>query len=195
MRLPARPLATSVLCAGMLLGISGPTALAVDGGLAEQRTVTASSVALPADDQSDILATAAALVEAFTAADQGGLSSAEAAELNALAAETLVEAQGTDADPETLVVLSEPPALSSTGAAGPVTLPASLDDASLTMVDPQVALEQAVAALVAAIASGDPEQVAMAVQAVVAALQNLIDSSGGGLPVAGTMATSVLPIN
>ncbi|MFV0135926.1 hypothetical protein ACLGIH_22380 [Streptomyces sp. HMX87] len=51
MRLPARRTATSVLCATLLLGVTGPAAMAAEGDAARERTHTAVRAPLPDADE------------------------------------------------------------------------------------------------------------------------------------------------
>ncbi|MEU0741888.1 hypothetical protein [Streptomyces sp. NPDC006134] len=51
MRLPARRIATSALCATLLLGVTGPVAMAADGDSDRERTRAASRAPLPGADE------------------------------------------------------------------------------------------------------------------------------------------------
>lgn len=93
--LPARRLALGACCAALLVGITGPAAMAADP--ARERTPAASSDTLLVQVRSlhadeGELAPVADLLEAVLAADGGRLSSAEAAKLGAAAKEALQKA-------------------------------------------------------------------------------------------------------
>ncbi|PZT69451.1 hypothetical protein DN402_22545 [Streptomyces sp. SW4] len=112
MRLPARRIATTALCAGLLLGITGPAALAADGESVRERTHAASQAPLPNTDElssqvgslatlGTVLTPVTDLLDAVLKADNGRLPAAEADKLGAAAKEALakVEAAGTATAP------------------------------------------------------------------------------------------------
>ncbi|MFH9732675.1 hypothetical protein [Streptomyces sp. NPDC017260] len=109
MRLPARRIATSALCAGLLIGLSGPAVMAADGESARERTHAASRAPLPdaAELQNQVgslaglggvLTPVTDLLSAVLEADNGRLSTEEADQLAAAAKDALAKADAADAD-------------------------------------------------------------------------------------------------
>ncbi|CAL9522737.1 hypothetical protein SUDANB6_03885 [Streptomyces sp. enrichment culture] len=89
MRLPARPVATSALCAALLLGVTGPAATAADGESARERARTASRAPLPDADELNariqalsglggVVTPVAELLGAVLEADDGRLTARQA---------------------------------------------------------------------------------------------------------------------
>ncbi|MFD5668187.1 hypothetical protein ACFWIK_25110 [Streptomyces anthocyanicus] len=151
MRLPARRIATSALCAGLLIGIPGPAVMAADGDSVRERTHAASRAPLPDAEElqsqvdslaglGDVLTPVTDLLGAVLKADNGQLSATDADKLSATDADKLsaavkdalakADAADTDADdaattPGTTTP-AQPPAVTApeAGTDTPVTLPA-----------------------------------------------------------------------
>ncbi|MGQ5592021.1 hypothetical protein ACUJ8N_01940 [Streptomyces sp. ESR1.13] len=148
MRLPARRIATSVLCAGLLIGLSGPAVMAADGAPARERTHTASRAPLPDAEElqsqvaglaglGGVLTPVTDLLDAVLKADNGQLSAADADKLSAAVKDALAKADAADTDagdtaatPGTTTpgttTPAQPPAVTApeSGTDTPVTLPA-----------------------------------------------------------------------
>ncbi|MDG9721488.1 hypothetical protein [Streptomyces sp. DH41] len=151
MRLPARRIATSALCAGLLIGLSGPAVMAADGESARERTHAASHAPLPdaAELQSQVgslaglggvLTPVTDLLSAVLGADNGRLTTEEADKLAAAAKDALAKAEAADADADDAVTApgtttpgtttpgtttpAQPPVVTAPEAETPVTLPA-----------------------------------------------------------------------
>ncbi|MFH8972726.1 hypothetical protein [Streptomyces sp. NPDC017890] len=149
MRLSARRIATSALCAGLLIGLSGPAVMAADGESVREHTRAASQAPLP--DTAELLNQVGSLaglggvitpvtdlLNAVLQADDGRLSTEEADKLAAAVKEALAKAEGADTDADEVVTApgtttpgtttpgtttpAQPPAV--TAPQTPVTLPA-----------------------------------------------------------------------
>jgi hypothetical protein len=212
--LPARRLASSVLCASLLLGISGPVALAADSDSARGHTHAAAPVpgadALLAQvkslaDIAGVLAPVTDLLNAALKADNGQLSADQAAKLAQAVKDAIAKA--TAAVPVTPPATTVPtlpalPTLPSLKNAGPQDDKAPRDKGSRAQAarnlagDALAALQKAVDALVAAVTSGDPTKVVPAATAVLTGLVNFVVAVvlGGGLPAANLPGLPTLPI-
>ncbi|MFE0860231.1 hypothetical protein [Streptomyces rochei] len=150
MRLPARRIATTVLTAGLLIGLSGPAVMAADGESVRERTHAASRAPLPdaaeLQDQvgslaglGGVLTPVTDLLSAVLKADNGKLAATDADQLAAAVKDALAKAEAADADaddtattPETTTpgttpgtsTPAQPPAVTAPDAETPVTLPA-----------------------------------------------------------------------
>ncbi|MFE6533034.1 hypothetical protein ACFVMA_29255 [Streptomyces rochei] len=151
MRLPARRIATTVLTAGLLIGLSGPAVMAADGESVRERTHAASRAPLPdaaeLQDQvgslaglGGVLTPVTDLLSAVLKADDGKLAATDADQLAAAVKDALAKAEAADADaddtattPETTTpgtttpgtsTPAQPPAVTAPDAETPVTLPA-----------------------------------------------------------------------
>ncbi|MFE1112180.1 hypothetical protein [Streptomyces rochei] len=150
MRLPARRIATTVLTAGLLIGLSGPAVMAADGESVRERTHAASRAPLPdaaeLQDQvgslaglGGVLTPVTDLLSAVLKADNGKLAATDADQLAAAVKDALAKAEAADADaddtattPETSTpgttpgtsTPAQPPAVTAPDAETPVTLPA-----------------------------------------------------------------------
>ncbi|WP_333745043.1 hypothetical protein [Streptomyces ardesiacus] len=213
MRLPARRIATSVLCAGLLIGLSGPAVMAADGAPARERTHTASRAPLPDAEElqsqvaglaglGGVLTPVTDLLDAVLKADNGQLSAADADKLSAAVKDALAKADAADTDAGDTAATpgtstpAQPPAVTApeSGTDTPVTLPAPVtapgDDGTAAASDlsasAQAALQKQVDALVKATTSGSADQVSPAVKDVVTSVVNVVAATlvGNGLPAA-----------
>ncbi|MFJ2694716.1 hypothetical protein ACIO5Z_00715 [Streptomyces rochei] len=109
MRLPARRIATTVLTAGLLIGLSGPAVMAADGESVRERTHAASRAPLPdaaeLQDQvgslaglGGVLTPVTDLLSAVLKADDGKLAATDADQLAAAVKDALAKAEAADAD-------------------------------------------------------------------------------------------------
>ncbi|MGW2297164.1 hypothetical protein [Streptomyces violaceorubidus] len=213
MRLPARRIATSALCAGLLIGLSGPAVMAADGDSVRERTHAASHAPLPDAEElqsqvsslaglGGVLTPVTDLLGAVLKADNGQLSATDADKLSdaAKGALAMAEAADTDADaaattPDTGTA-AQPPAVNApqTGSDTPVTLPAPVtaqdEDGTAAASDlsatANAALLKQVDALVKATTSGTAEEVSPAVKDVMTGIVNVVAATlvGNGLPAA-----------
>ncbi|MFE6627588.1 hypothetical protein ACFVNB_10120 [Streptomyces rochei] len=153
MRLPARRIATTVLTAGLLIGLSGPAVMAADGESVRERTHAASRAPLPdaaeLQDQvgslaglGGVLTPVTDLLSAVLKADDGKLAATDADQFAAAVKDALAKAEAADADaddtattPETTTpgtttpgtsTPAQPPAVTAPDAETPVTLPAPI---------------------------------------------------------------------
>ena len=148
MRLPARRIATSALCAGLLIGLSGPAVMAADGDSVRERTHAASRAPLPDAEElqsqvgslaglGGVLTPVTDMLGAILEADNGQLSATDADKLSAAVKDALAKADAADTDaddatttPETTTpgttTPAQPPAVTApeAGTDTPVTLPA-----------------------------------------------------------------------
>ncbi|MFF4470948.1 hypothetical protein ACFYZ3_15440 [Streptomyces sp. NPDC001599] len=207
MRLPARRIATSALCAGLLIGISGPAVMAADGDSVRERTHAASRAPLPdaeelqsqvgsLADLGDVLRPVTDMLTAILKADNGQLSATDADKLSTAVEEALAKADAadTDADDAATTPGTTTPAQPEAGTDTPVTLPAPVtapgDDGTAAASDltatANAALQKQVDALVKATTSGTAEQVSPAVKDVMTGIVNVVAATlvGNGLPAA-----------
>ncbi|WP_030683985.1 hypothetical protein [Streptomyces sp. NRRL B-1347] len=221
--LPARRIATTTLCAALLLGTAGP-AIAMQ---AESRQeVTAAEVPLPGADAllgqvtalgdlGGVLTPVTDLLTAALKADNGQLPAADAAKLAdavkaAIAKITngvpAVPPAALPAVPEAPAAPAVPPAAAVPPAPAVPPLPVALPklplggpqaaQAPLDLKDDALkALQTAVDALLKAVTSGDPTQVVPAVTGVLTSLVGVVVATvlGGGLPVPNLPGLPALP--
>ncbi|MCX5037765.1 MULTISPECIES: hypothetical protein [Streptomyces] len=171
MRLPARRIATSTLCAGLLIGLSGPAVMAADGDPVRERTHAASHAPLPDADElqsqvagladlGGVLTPVTDMLTAVLKADNGQLSATDADKLSAAVEDALAKADVADTDADDTATTpgtttpgtttpAEPPAVTApeAGADTPVTLPAPVtaqsDDGTAAASDLSAAAEAA----------------------------------------------------
>ncbi|MFG2314210.1 hypothetical protein [Streptomyces tendae] len=153
MRLPARRIATSALCAGLLIGLSGPAVMAADGDSVRERTHAASHAPLPDAEElqsqvgslaglGGVLTPVTDMLSAVLKADNGQLSATDADKLSAAVKDALAKADAADADADDVATTpstttpgtttpgtttpAQPPAVTApeAGTDTPVTLPA-----------------------------------------------------------------------
>ncbi|MFF7639283.1 hypothetical protein [Streptomyces canus] len=200
--LPARRIASSALCAALLVGIAAPAAPAADGASAREQRVQAAAhaPALGADallapvkslgDLGTVLTPVTDLLNAVLKADNGRLPAADADTLGKAATDALAKVSAAvPAAPAT-------PALPATSAAPPApampvlpTLAKNSGDAKPRAAagltgDALAALQKAIDALLQAVTSGDVTQVVPAVTSVVTGLVSTVTATllGGNLP-------------
>ncbi|MEU0587823.1 hypothetical protein [Streptomyces sp. NPDC006132] len=198
MRLPARRIATSALCATLLLGVTGPAALAADSASAPERAHAASRAPVPEADElllqveilgdlGGVLTPVADLLSAVLKADGGQLAPSQAAKLGTSVQDAIDQATATSP--------AAPPAVAQPDATAPSsplpqasTLPAPVEDRAEVpdglAAEALAALEKATDELLKAVTSGDAAKVNPAVDSVVS---NLVDT------VAATLVGSRLP--
>ncbi|KAF2780032.1 hypothetical protein [Streptomyces sp. OM5714] len=171
MRLPARRIATSTLCAGLLIGLSGPAVMAADGDPVRERTHAASHAPLPDADElqsqvagladlGGVLTPVTDMLTAVLKADNGQLSATDADKLSAAVEDALAKADAADTDADDTATTpstttpgtttpAEPPAVTApeAGTDTPVTLPAPVtaqsDDGTAAASDLSAAAEAA----------------------------------------------------
>ncbi|MGC0409704.1 hypothetical protein RKD32_002569 [Streptomyces sp. SAI-195] len=209
MRLPARRIATSALCAGLLVGLSGPAVMAADGDSVRERTHAASHAPLPDAEElqsqvgslaglGGVLTPVTDLLGAVLKADDGQLSATDADKLSAAVKDALAK----DADADDVATTpgtstpAQPPAVTApeAGTDTPVTLPAPVtaqsDDGTAAASDLSAAaeaeLQKQIDALVKATTSGTAEQVSPAVKDLMTGIVNVVAATmvGSGLPAA-----------
>ncbi|MEU4653628.1 hypothetical protein AB0G32_06745 [Streptomyces sp. NPDC023723] len=203
MRLPARRLAASALCAGLALGVSAPVAMAADGDSVRERAT--SQAPLPnADELRDqakdlgllgsVLTPVADLLDAVIKADSGRISEDQAEKYATAIREALAKAGASEAAtvPGTSTPARPPAASNQNGTAqngnAPVTLPArpAADNAPAADLSAQAmtGLQKQVDALIKTSAAGKPEQIRPAADNVVTSAVNVVAASlvAGRLP-------------
>ncbi|MFB7651209.1 MULTISPECIES: hypothetical protein [unclassified Streptomyces] len=223
MRLPARRIATTALCAGLLIGLSGPAVMAADGESARERTHAVSHAPLPdvAELQSQVIGLAGLggvltpvtdMVNAILKADNGQLPAADADQFAAAVKDALAKAEAADldaddADSDDTVNLpgtttpAQPPAVTAPQAENPVTLPAPIvaEDQTAAASDLTATayadLQKRIDALVKAATAGNAEQVSPAVQEVMTGVVNVVAATlvDSGLPAADLAGLPALP--
>ncbi|MET7481479.1 hypothetical protein [Streptomyces sp. NPDC005538] len=216
--LPARRIASSVLCATVLIGIAGPAAVAADNDSAREHVRATSSAPVPnADallaqvkglgDIGSVLTPVTDLLNQVLKADNGQLSADQAQKLvdtvNAAIAKITAAAPAAPAVPAVPAAPAVPatPALPATSALPALpALPKSGDDSKAKAPadlagDALAALQKAVATLLAAVTSGDVGKVVPAVTGVVTGLVNVVAATllGGGLPAPSLPGLPTLP--
>ncbi|MBZ6250088.1 hypothetical protein KVH27_17060 [Streptomyces olivaceus] len=204
MRLPARRIATSALCAGLLIGLSGPAVMAADGDPVRERTRAASLAPLPDAEElqgqvgslaglGDMLAPVTDMLDAILKADGGRLSATDADKLAAAVKDALAKADAADTGTDTgdaattpgtttpgTSAPAQPPA--APDADTPVTLPAPVtaqsDDPAAAAPDlaatAYAELQKQVDALTEATTAGDAAKVSPAVKEVVTGIVNVV---------------------
>ncbi|MCX4914791.1 hypothetical protein ACFWA4_37225 [Streptomyces sp. NPDC060011] len=203
--LPVRRIATSALCATLLIGIAAPASMAADSDLPRGHSHAAAPVpgadALLAQtktlgDISGVLAPVTALVDAALKADNGQIPADQATKLGQAAKDAIAKV--------TAAAPVAPPA--AVPAVPPVALPAvpplsknaerprALAAADVK-ADALTALQTAVDSLVKAVTSGDAASVVPAATAVVTGLVNFVVATvlGGGLPAPNLPGLPALP--
>ncbi|MEU6677436.1 hypothetical protein [Streptomyces sp. NPDC046925] len=204
--LPVRRIATSVLCASLLIGTAGPVVAAESdtphGTTREARAPVPGAEALMTrvtsmSDAGRVITPVTDLLSAVLKADKGQLPAAEAAKLAAPVKEAVDKAAAqapkspavpaTPAVPEAAVpetpAVPEAQTLPKTPAL-PKSLPAPDDLAADPKSDALKALQTSVDALVKAATGGDPTKVAAAVQPVLTSVTGLVTSMMGAVPAA-----------
>ncbi|MEU7206984.1 hypothetical protein AB0B06_01110 [Streptomyces sp. NPDC044989] len=200
MRLPARRIATSALCAGLLIGLSGPAVMAADGDSVRERTHAASRAPLPDADElqsqvgslaglGGVLTPVTDMLTAVLKADNGQLSAADAEKLSAAVEDALAKVDAADTDADDAAVTAP-----EAGTDTPVTLPAPVtaqnEDGTAAASDlsatAQAELQKQIDALVKATTSGTADQVSPAVEDVMTGIVNVVAATmvGSGLPAA-----------
>ncbi|WML80443.1 hypothetical protein [Streptomyces sp. VNUA74] len=223
MRLPARRIATTALCAGLLIGISGPAVMAADGESVRERTHAASHAPLPdvAELQSQVgslaglggvLTPVTDMLTAVLEAEDGRLSAADADKLSDAVKDALAKAEAADADADDAdtddtattpgtATPAQPPAVTAPEAGDPVTLPAPVAAQDEAAAAPDLTatayaeLQKQVDALVKATTAGSAEQVSPAVENVVTGVVNVVAATlvGNGLPAADLAGLPAVP--
>ncbi|MFI9378533.1 hypothetical protein [Streptomyces parvulus] len=223
MRLPARRIATTALCAGLLIGISGPAVMAADGESVRERTHAASHAPLPdvAELQSQVgslaglggvLTPVTDMLTAVLEAEDGRLSAADADKLSDAVKDALAKAEAADVDADdadtddtattpSTATPAQPPAVTAPEAGDPVTLPAPVAAQDETAAAPDLTatayaeLQKQVDALVKATTAGTAEQVSPAVENVVTGVVNVVAATlvGNGLPAADLAGLPAVP--
>ncbi|MFJ8139232.1 hypothetical protein [Streptomyces sp. NPDC096013] len=206
--LPARRVASSVLCATVLIGIAGPAAVAADNDSARKHVHAASSAPVPnADallaqvkslgDVGGVLTPVTDLLTQALKADNGQLSADKAKSLGdavtAAIAKITAAAPAAPAVPATPAAPAVPavPALPSPKSADDSKAKAPADLAG----DALASLQKAVATLLAAVTSGNVAGVVPAVTGVVTGLVNVVAATllGSGLPAPSLPGLPALP--
>ncbi|MEU3088109.1 hypothetical protein ACWCQ0_05095 [Streptomyces massasporeus] len=206
MRLPARRIATSALCAPLLLGVTGPAAVAADSASAAEHTHAASRAPVPdADallgqveslgDLGGVVVPVTDLLTAVLKADGGRLPHSQAAELSTSVQDAIDHATANAPSPATTPGTTAPSSpLPQAGTLpapvdGRAEVPEGLAGEALTV------LGKATDGLVKAVTSDDTAQVAPAVDAVVAGLVNAIAAMlvGSELPAPDLAGLPSLP--
>lgn len=203
--LPARRIASSALCAALLVGIAAPAALAVDGASArEQRVQAAAHAPVPGADAllapvkslgdlGTVLTPVTDLLNAVLKADNGRLPAAEAGTLGKAATDALAKVSATV---PTAPATQAAPALPTLAKKSWDVRPRAAADLT---GDALAALQKAIDALLQAVTSGDVSQVVPAVTNVVSGLVSTITATllGGSLPASDLpglpMSTPSLP--
>ncbi|MFD5283644.1 hypothetical protein [Streptomyces rubrogriseus] len=152
MRLPARRIATSALCAGLLIGISGPAVMAADGDSVRERTHAASRAPLPDAEElqsqvgslaglGDLLTPVTDMLGAILEADDGRLSATDADKLSAAVKDALAKADAADTDADDAATTPETTTPGTTTPAQPsaVTAPEAGSDTPVTLPAPVTA--------------------------------------------------------
>ncbi|WP_432098245.1 hypothetical protein [Streptomyces sp. WAC 04229] len=223
MRLPARRIATTALCAGLLIGLSGPAVMAADGESARERTHAVSQAPLPdlAELQSQVgglvdlggvLTPVTDLLNAVLKADDGQLADADADQFAAAVKDALAKAEAADADADDTdaddtvnlpgtTTPAQPPAVTAPQAGNPVTLPAPVvaEDQTATASDLTATayadLQKRIDALVKATTAGNAEQVSPAIDGVMTGISNVVAATlvANGMPAADLAGLPALP--
>ncbi|MEV0111673.1 hypothetical protein AB0H77_00260 [Streptomyces sp. NPDC050844] len=200
--LPARRIATSVLCASLLLGTAGP-AIAAENDSPHGSAQAAARAPVPGADAllaqiktlgdvGGVLTPVTALLDAVLKADNGQLPAAEATKhadaVKAAITAATAAAPKAPALPKTPAV-PEAPAVPKTMSSNDKAAAADLK------ADALKALQSAVDALLKAAAGGDVGAVVTAVPVVLTSLVNLIAATllGGGLPAPNLPGLPALP--
>ncbi|MEW2525497.1 hypothetical protein [Streptomyces sp. NPDC047071] len=215
--LPARRIATTTLCAALLLGTAGP-AIAMQAEARQEATAVKAPVpgadallgqVTALGDLGSVLSPVTDLLEAALKADNGQLPAPDAAKLGDAVKEAIakITAGAPVAPPAALPAVPQAPAAPAVPPAPAVPqLPAALP--KLPLGGPQAAqvpldvkddalkaLQTAVDTLLKAVTSGDPTQVVPAVTGVVTGLVNVVVATvlSGGLPIPNLPGLPALP--
>ncbi|MEU3334968.1 hypothetical protein [Streptomyces sp. NPDC006668] len=190
--LPARRIASSALCAALLVGIAAPATLAADGASAGERHVQAAAHApVPGADAllapvkslgdlGTVLTPVTDLLNAVLKADNGRLPAADAGTLGKAATDAVAKVSAAvPTAPATQTLPALPTLAKKSGDARPRAA------ADLTG-DALAALQKAIDTLLQAVTSEDVSQVVPAVTSVVTGLVSTIAATllGGSLPAA-----------
>ncbi|MFF6874041.1 hypothetical protein ACFY9S_01630 [Streptomyces sp. NPDC012474] len=203
MRLPARRIATSALCATLLLGVTGPAAVAADSASAPEHVHAASRAPVPDADEllaqveslgdlGGVLVPVADLLTAVLKADNGQLPPSQAAELSTSVQDAIDQATATAPTAPGAAPQNSPLPQAST-------LPAPVEDGAELpeglAAEALTALEKSTDGLVKAVTSGDAAQVAPAVDDVVAGIVNAVAATlvGSRLPAPDLAGLPSLP--
>ncbi|MGW7071156.1 hypothetical protein ACWGII_19670 [Streptomyces sp. NPDC054855] len=203
--LPVRRIATTVLCASLLIGTAGPVIAAEsdtphDSAQEAARAPVADAEKLLAQvktlgDAGGVLTPVTNLLTAVLKADKGQLPADDATKLAAPVKDAITKAA---AEPSKAPELPETPAVPEAQTLPqPLALPKAADDAA--SADPKAdalkALQTAVDALVKAATGGDAKAVSGAAPTVVTDLVNLVAATlvGGGLPAPDLAGLPALP--
>ncbi|MFF7866155.1 hypothetical protein ACFZCT_06790 [Streptomyces qaidamensis] len=205
MRLPARRIATSALCATLLLGVTGPAAVAADSASAPEHTHAASRAPVPDADEllgqvgslgdlGGVLVPVADLLTAVLKADDGQLPHSQAAKLSTSVQDAIDHATATATAPTAPGAAPQSSPLPQAS-----TLPAPVEDGAELPEDlaaeAMTALEKSTEELLKAVTSGDAAQVTPAVDAVVAGVVNAVAATlvGSRLPAPDLAGLPSLP--
>ncbi|RRR75731.1 hypothetical protein [Streptomyces sp. RP5T] len=210
--LPARRIASTALCAALLVGLAGPAAVAADP--ARERADAGTRAPLPdADtllaqvkrlgDLGGVLTPVTGLLNAVLKADDGRLPAADAAEFATAVKDAIAKATttapvtsttpatSTTPSPSTLPATPALPSAPAPPTASATTLPAPMRHGDVTQAAPAdvigdalAALQKAVDELIKAVTSGDAAQVTPAVNRTVTSLVNTVAATllAGKLP-------------
>lgn len=205
--LPVRRIATTVLCASLLIGTAGPV-IAAESDTSHGSTQAAAREPVPDADKllaqvkvlgnaGGVLTPVTDLLTAVLKADQGQLPAAEAKKLAAPVKDAITKAEA---------LPSKAPELPQTPAAPeaqtlpqPLALPKALPDDDTASADPKAdalkALQTSIDALLKAATGGDSKTVAGSAPNVVTGLVNLVAATlvGGGLPAPDLAGLPSLP--
>ncbi|MEU5955782.1 hypothetical protein [Streptomyces sp. NPDC047525] len=212
--LPVRRIATTVLCASLLIGTAGPVIAAESDSHSTSAQEAARAPVPGADallaqaktlgDAGGVLTPVTDLLTAVLKADKGQLPAADATKLADPVKEAITKASAAAPKapelPETPAA-PDTPALPDTAALpeAPALPKALSDDSRAAAADPKAdalkALQTAVDALVKAATGGDVTKVAGAVPPVLTGLVNLLAATllGGGLPAPDLAGLPALP--
>lgn len=193
--LPARRIASTALCAALLVGMTGPAAVAADPARKPARTASGAPVpdadALLAQvkslgDLGGVLTPVTDLLNSVLKADNGQLSATEATKLGTAVKDAIAE------------VTTTTPALPAATLPAPTRSGAPAGAAPADVIgDALAALQKAIDELIKAVTSGDAAQVAPAVTGSVTSLVNTVAATllGGKLPRPSLPGPPGLPAN
>ncbi|MGW6023291.1 hypothetical protein [Streptomyces sp. NPDC055099] len=205
--LPVRRIATTVLCASLLVGTAGPVIAAESDTSHGSTQGTAREPVPDADkllaqvkvlgDAGGVLTPVTDLLTAVLKADKGQLPAADATKLAAPVKDAITKAE---AQPSKAPELPQTPAVPEAQTLPqPLALSKALPDDETASADPRAdalkALRTSVDALVKAATGGDSKAVAGAAPTVVTGLVNLVAATlvGGGLPAPDLAGLPSLP--
>ncbi|WP_371527433.1 hypothetical protein OG302_16140 [Streptomyces sp. NBC_01283] len=205
--LPVRRIATSVLCASLLLGTAGPV-IAAESDSPHGSTQEAARAPVPGADKllpqvktladaGGVLTPVTDLLTAVLKADGGKLPAADAAKLAGPVKDAITKASA--AAPKAPELPKTPAAPDTQTLPQTPALPKALPDDSMAQADPKAdalkALQTSVNALLKAATSGDVKAVTGAVPTVLTGLVNLVAATllGGGLPAPDLAGLPALP--